>query len=48
MGLELLEDIRSGVGTRLDDGYAAVAGENAPGVPTWFVMYNRSRSKEDE
>lgn len=44
MGFELLDEMRSGAGTLRSDGYPAVDGEDAPGVPTWFMIYNRPRS----
>lgn len=44
MGFELLEEMSSGKGTHRADGYLAVNGEEAPGVPTWFMIYNKPRS----
>lgn len=44
MGFELLEEIRNGAGTHRADGYPAVNGEDASGVPIWFMIYNSPRS----
>jgi hypothetical protein len=48
LGFELLEEMRSGNGTHRADGYPAVNGEDAPGVPTWFMIYNKPRSTHGE
>ena len=48
LGFELLEEMRSGKGTHQADGYPVVNGEDAPGVPTWFMIYNKPRSTHGE
>ena len=45
MGFETLEQANIGEGTHRADGYPAVDGEDAPGVPIWFMIYNHNRSK---
>lgn len=40
LGFEVLEEAWHGVGEARADGYPAEEGEDAPGVPTWFMIYN--------
>ena len=47
MGFELLEEIRVGAGTHTSRGYPAINGEDAPGVPLWFMIF-RPRNDEDK
>jgi hypothetical protein len=48
LGFETLEQANIGEGTNRADGYPAVDGEDAPGVPIWFMIYNRKSIKRHE
>lgn len=47
LGFQLLEELRIGEGTHRADGFLADTsnGEDAPGVPVWFMIFNHDRSR---
>jgi hypothetical protein len=47
LGFEVLECVENGMGKYRADGYPAGEGEEAPGVPTWFMIHNRTWSEKE-
>ena len=47
MGFELLEEYRSGEGSHRADAQHAMNGEDAPGVPIWFMIKWPKRGKDE-
>jgi hypothetical protein len=47
LGFEVLEELRMGEGTHRADGSLADTrnGDDAPGVPVWFMIFNHDRSR---